>query len=349
MFTVASGLDSMVVGESQILGQLRAAYAAGHRAGTVGTVLHDLAQTGAAGRQAGALRHRHRPGRCVDRLGRARPRRARVLGSLAGTPGAASSAPASMGALAGATLRRARADATSSSPTGRRSGPRLAATLGGRAVVAGAELADEIAAADLVIVLDRVRPAWSSRPTPIGARVAAARWSSSTSPCRTTSTPASATLRGVTYVDLDALRAGGATVSDDEVRGGQRDRRRGAARLPRRAAAARGRADRHRAAGPGRPGDRRRAGPARRPAARAVDAAERRRGRRRGAPGGREGAARADRAGEGAGRHARRRPVRRRAARAVRPRPGRRRVGRRRRRAGEAALGGSAADRRTGA
>ena len=45
MFSVASGLDSMVVGESQILGQLRSAYALGTEVGTVGTVLHDLAQT----------------------------------------------------------------------------------------------------------------------------------------------------------------------------------------------------------------------------------------------------------------------------------------------------------------
>ena len=45
MFTVASGLDSMVVGESQILGQLRSAYVLGSETGSVGTVLHDLAQT----------------------------------------------------------------------------------------------------------------------------------------------------------------------------------------------------------------------------------------------------------------------------------------------------------------
>src|SRR6476661_10931227 len=45
MFTVTSGLDSMVVGESQILGQVRAAYALSNEAGSVGTVLHDLTQT----------------------------------------------------------------------------------------------------------------------------------------------------------------------------------------------------------------------------------------------------------------------------------------------------------------
>jgi glutamyl-tRNA reductase len=44
LFAVSSGLDSMVVGEAQILGQLRAAYAAADEAGTVGRVLHELAQ-----------------------------------------------------------------------------------------------------------------------------------------------------------------------------------------------------------------------------------------------------------------------------------------------------------------
>jgi glutamyl-tRNA reductase len=44
MFSVAAGLDSMAVGESQILGQLRAAYAASAEAGGAGRVLHELAQ-----------------------------------------------------------------------------------------------------------------------------------------------------------------------------------------------------------------------------------------------------------------------------------------------------------------
>ncbi|MGI5125923.1 glutamyl-tRNA reductase [Pseudonocardia sp. CA-107938] len=44
LFAVAAGLDSMVVGEAQILGQLRAAYATAQEAGTAGRVLHELAQ-----------------------------------------------------------------------------------------------------------------------------------------------------------------------------------------------------------------------------------------------------------------------------------------------------------------
>ncbi|WP_409461583.1 glutamyl-tRNA reductase [Amycolatopsis sp. GA6-003] len=45
LFSVASGLDSMVVGETQILGQVRSAYATARDAGTVGRTLHELIQT----------------------------------------------------------------------------------------------------------------------------------------------------------------------------------------------------------------------------------------------------------------------------------------------------------------
>ena len=44
LFSVAAGLDSMVVGEPQILGQLRAAYVDAEQAGTVGRTLHQVVQ-----------------------------------------------------------------------------------------------------------------------------------------------------------------------------------------------------------------------------------------------------------------------------------------------------------------
>ncbi|WP_291479419.1 glutamyl-tRNA reductase [Corynebacterium sp.] len=44
MLTVAAGLDSMVVGEQQVIGQLRAAYTSASENGVVGTTLHDLTQ-----------------------------------------------------------------------------------------------------------------------------------------------------------------------------------------------------------------------------------------------------------------------------------------------------------------
>lgn len=44
LFSVAVGLDSMVIGEQQILSQLRAAYASAEQAGTVGHTLHEVIQ-----------------------------------------------------------------------------------------------------------------------------------------------------------------------------------------------------------------------------------------------------------------------------------------------------------------
>jgi glutamyl-tRNA reductase len=44
LFSVAAGLDSMVVGEPQVLGQLRAAYVGAEQAGTVGRTLHEVVQ-----------------------------------------------------------------------------------------------------------------------------------------------------------------------------------------------------------------------------------------------------------------------------------------------------------------
>jgi len=43
-FRVASGLDSMVIGEAQILGQMKDAVREAEEAGTLGTVLHKLFQ-----------------------------------------------------------------------------------------------------------------------------------------------------------------------------------------------------------------------------------------------------------------------------------------------------------------
>jgi glutamyl-tRNA reductase len=44
LFLVAAGMDSVVVGEAQILGQLRSAYATADAVGTTGRVLHELVQ-----------------------------------------------------------------------------------------------------------------------------------------------------------------------------------------------------------------------------------------------------------------------------------------------------------------
>jgi glutamyl-tRNA reductase len=110
LFSVASGLDSMVVGEPQILGQLRAAYAAAEQVGTVGRTLHETVQQAlrvgkrvhtetaldAAGASvvSEALVDVAKELACADRPGLA-GRRALVLGA------------GSMGGLAAAQLRRA--------------------------------------------------------------------------------------------------------------------------------------------------------------------------------------------------------------------------------------------------
>src|SRR5690606_15946944 len=44
MMKVACGLDSMILGEPQILGQIKSAYALAHEAGTVSSVLHNTFQ-----------------------------------------------------------------------------------------------------------------------------------------------------------------------------------------------------------------------------------------------------------------------------------------------------------------
>jgi glutamyl-tRNA reductase len=106
LFAVAAGLDSMVVGEAQILGQLRAAYAVADEAGTVGRSLHELAQ------QALRVGKRVHASTGIDSAGasvvsEALADAADVLGgSLAGRRAVVVGAGA-MGALAAAHLRRA--------------------------------------------------------------------------------------------------------------------------------------------------------------------------------------------------------------------------------------------------
>ena len=212
MFTVASGLDSMVVGESQILGQLRSAYALGTELGTAGTVLHDLAQT--------ALRvgKRVHTDTGIDRAGASIVSVALDIaeqrsGSLAGRRALLVGA-GSMGALAGATLRRR---GLSDFVVANRS-PERAARLAAHARRPSgvADRARRRARRRrLGGVRDRVhrtgrgsrhdRCAWlapAGRPRP---RLAARR------------RPQRGRPPGVTYVDLEALRTGGATVSDAEV------------------------------------------------------------------------------------------------------------------------------------
>jgi glutamyl-tRNA reductase len=147
LFTVASGLDSMVVGETQVLGQLRAAYALAREEGTVGRALHPVAQ------RALRVGKRVHTETGIDRAGAslvsvALDRAEESIGSLDGRPVLVVGA-GSMGALAATTLARRGAAVVVSSRT-EASAARLADSIGGRA--AGlADLATELAAADVLV------------------------------------------------------------------------------------------------------------------------------------------------------------------------------------------------------
>ncbi len=67
-FRVAASLDSMVIGEPQILGQLKQYYDAAQQAGTVGAILHRLFHRIIFGGETGAQRNRHRQRRGVGEL-----------------------------------------------------------------------------------------------------------------------------------------------------------------------------------------------------------------------------------------------------------------------------------------
>jgi glutamyl-tRNA reductase len=108
LFEVACGLDSMVVGESQILGQLRRAYATASGrdgAGGAGRTLHELFQKALrVGKRAHSETGIDQAGRSLVTVGLERAIEA--VGPLTGRRVLVVGA-GSMGALAGATLRRA--------------------------------------------------------------------------------------------------------------------------------------------------------------------------------------------------------------------------------------------------
>jgi glutamyl-tRNA reductase len=203
----------MVVGESQILGQLRAAYALGTEVGSIGTVLHDLAQT--------ALRvgKRVHSDTGIDRAGAsvvsvALDRAEETLGELAGRRALVVGA-GSMGALAGTSLRRRGVVDIVVANRSRERAERLATNLGGRAVRLE-ELEAEIAAADLLVsstgatglVVDAAAVGPRAERPLMVLDLALPR----------DVAPAVGEQPGVTYVDIDALRSRGAMVSDDDVR-----------------------------------------------------------------------------------------------------------------------------------
>jgi glutamyl-tRNA reductase len=144
LFQVAAGLDSMAVGESQILGQTRDALARGQESGTVGPALNVLFQQAlCVGKRAHAETGIDQAAptlvsAALDRVGDVAGRRTVVVGA------------GSIAALATATLvRRRAAEVVVVNRTPDRAS-RLAAEHGVRAA-ALADLEAEVAGADLVV------------------------------------------------------------------------------------------------------------------------------------------------------------------------------------------------------
>ena len=205
LFSVASGLESMVVGEHQILGQLRTSLQVAREEASVGRVLGPLMDSALrAGKRAHAETGLDNAGRSLvsvaldlaaDRLGGLQGRSAVLVGA------------GSMSALAGATLRRkgiGRLVVVNRSPE---RADRLAQTLSA-SVATPAELHDVISAADLVVsctgavgtVVSRavVESAVALRPEPLCVIDLALPRDVE---------PEVRSLPGVTLVDLESLHA----------------------------------------------------------------------------------------------------------------------------------------------
>jgi glutamyl-tRNA reductase len=153
VFTVAAGLDSLVLGENQILGQVRHALSAGQAAGTVGTVLNALFQ------QALRVGKRVQSETEIGGAGRSLVSAAyalldREIGGLVGRRVLVIGAGA-MAGLAARTAGTAGADVTCVNRTLARA-QRLAEAVGGRALPF-AELPTALSEADIVVTCTGAR------------------------------------------------------------------------------------------------------------------------------------------------------------------------------------------------
>jgi glutamyl-tRNA reductase len=210
LFSVAAGLDSMVVGEAQIIGQLRSAYAVADRAGSVGRTLHELIQYAL---RVGKRVHAETG---IDHVGASVVSEALndagiTLGGLAGRRALVVGA-GSMGGLAAAALRKAGIGSVVIANRTPANGRRLAHRLTEEGVPAEAtglsRLAERIAAADvlvtctgatdIVVTADQVADGLGLRATPKPLVVCDLGLPRDVD-------PAVAELAGVTLVDLDTL------------------------------------------------------------------------------------------------------------------------------------------------
>lgn len=176
IFSVAAGLDSMVVGEAQILGQLRSCYAAAEAEQTIGSTLHEVIQQAL---RVGKLVHTDTE---IDRAGgsvvsEGLTDAVAVLGELTGRTALVVGA-GSMGGLAAAALRRAGVGRIVFASRTRANAERLAEAVAGEGTPATAvELSgirEQLAAADLLIActgstvptvtIDDIRARRSTKP-----------------------------------------------------------------------------------------------------------------------------------------------------------------------------------------
>jgi glutamyl-tRNA reductase len=149
LYSVACGLDSMVVGEAQILGQVREALALAQRLGTAGRVLNELVQQALrVGKRAHTETGIDRAGQSLVSVGLELVEDA--LGDSVRGKSAIVVGAGSMSALAAATLRRAGAGRILIANRTVKRGRRLADQVGG-AALSIAELPAALAQADLLI------------------------------------------------------------------------------------------------------------------------------------------------------------------------------------------------------
>jgi glutamyl-tRNA reductase len=148
LFTVACGLDSMAVGESQVLGQLRAAWETAQRSGSSGRVLGRLMQ------QAFRVGKRAHAETGIDRAGAslvgAGLHRAEAALGPADELSVLVVGAGSMSALAAATLHRSGVASVAIANRTPERAHRLADAVGGKAVGLD-RLPEALAAADLIV------------------------------------------------------------------------------------------------------------------------------------------------------------------------------------------------------
>ena len=199
-FRVSAGLDSMVVGESQILGQLRDAYHAATEADTAGRMLHELMQqTLRVGKRAHAETGIDKAGQSVvsaaldvaeSHLGELGGRTALVIGAGA------------MGALSVATLTRAGVGPLQITNRSAARAGRLAEAYGATAVPYD-RLDEALRAADLVVTATT-----SPEPVLTADRLAAAAPLVVLDLAVPRDVASDATgLDGITVIDIDSLAA----------------------------------------------------------------------------------------------------------------------------------------------